>query len=130
MNGATSRPEAAFVLLLMQATFWVGAGLSAFPFALGGELFMIALGLLSLLLAALACLLAIALVRRRRRARRLAIALEVVCLLGSVLLLGLPIGANHGPVALAVNVVLPAAVLWLLWGKKMRASFAPTAAEG
>jgi hypothetical protein len=48
----------------------------------------------------------------------------VTCLAGSALLLALPIGANHGPVALMVNVALPAAVVWLLCGKKMMASFA------
>lgn len=124
MNDQTSRPEAAFVLLLLQATFWIGAGLSAFPFVLGGEFHMAALGFASLLLALLAVLLGIGVVYRRRRARRLAIALEVTCLCGSALLLALPIGANHGPVALMVNVALPAAVVWLLWGKKMRTSFA------
>ena len=40
MNKESSRPEGAFVLLLMQATFWAIAGLSAFPFVLGGEVFM------------------------------------------------------------------------------------------
>jgi hypothetical protein len=124
MNVQTSRPEAAFVLLLLQATFWIGAGLSAFPFVLAGELHMAALGFASLLLALLTVLLGIGVVYRRRRARRLAITLEVTCLAGSVLLLALPIGANRGPVALMVNVALPAAVVWLLWGKKMMASFA------
>ena len=124
MNVQTSRPEAAFVLLLLQATFWIGAGLSAFPFVLAGELHMAALGFASLLLALLTVLLGIGVVYRRRRARRLAITLEATCLAGSVLLLALPIGANRGPVALMVNVALPAAVVWLLWGKKMMASFA------
>jgi hypothetical protein len=50
--------------------------------------------------------------------------MRVTCLAGSALLLALPIGANHGPVALMVNVALPAAVVWLLCGKKMMASFA------
>jgi hypothetical protein len=122
--GDTSRPEAVFVLLLFQATFWGAAGLSAFPFALAGEVFMALLGLVTWVLAGLTCVLAVALVRRRRRARRLVIALEVICLIGSLLLLVVPIGANHGPVALMVNVALPAAVLTLLWGKKMKTTFA------
>ena len=119
----TSRPEAAFVLLLMQATFWVAAGLSAIPFALAGELFMIVLGVASLLLASLTCLLAIGLVRRWRRSRRSVIALEAVCLGGSVLLLAVPIGANRGPVSLLVNLALPLVVIVLLRGKRMRAAF-------
>ena len=79
MNKESSRPEAAFVLLLMQATFWAIAGLSAFPFVLGGEVFMIGLGIASLLLAAFAGILAIGLIKRRRRARRWTIGLEVTC---------------------------------------------------
>jgi len=35
-NETTSRPEAVFVLMLMQATFWAAAALSALPFVLGG----------------------------------------------------------------------------------------------
>jgi hypothetical protein len=120
----TSRPEGAFVLLIMQATFWVAAGISAFPFVLAGEAFMAGLGAASLLLACFACLLAIGLIRRGRRARRWAIALETVCLVGSLLLLAVPLGANRGPVSLLVNVVLPLVVIVLLRGKKMRAAFA------
>jgi len=33
----TSRPEAVFVLLLLQSMFWMVAGISALPFALGGS---------------------------------------------------------------------------------------------
>lgn len=128
MNKESSRPEAAFVLVLMQATFWAIAGLSAFPFVLGGEVFMIGLGIASLLLAAFAGILAIGLIKRRRRARRWAIGLEVTCLVGSLLLLVLPIGANHGPVSLMTNVGLPLAVIVLLRGKLMRARFAIPAA--
>jgi hypothetical protein len=120
----SSRPEGAFVLLLMQSTFWVIAGLSAFPFVLAGEVFMAALGAASLLLAAFGCLLAIGLVRRRHWSRRWAIALEAACLGGSALLLLVPIGANRGPVSLMVNIVLPLAVLSLLLGKRMRTAFA------
>lgn len=120
----SSRPEAAFVLLLFQATFWAAAGLSAIPFAIAGEVFMALLGLASWLLAGLTCALGIALVRRWRRARRLAMALEMACLLGSAVLLAVPLGANRGPVALMVNVALPAAILALLWGKKMKRAFA------
>jgi hypothetical protein len=124
MSGQTSRPEAAFVLLLMQSTFWITAGISAFPFVLAGEYLMAVLGVASLLLAAVTLLLAVGLVRRWRRSRRLAIAFEAVCLVGSALLLAVPIGANHGPVSWLVNIVLPLAVIALLRGKKMRAVFA------
>jgi len=124
MNANTSRPEAAFVLLLMQSTFWIAAGISAFPFAIAGEVFMAILGAASLLLASFGCLLAIGLVRRWRRSRRWAIALEAVCLGGSILLLAVPVGSNHGLVSLLVNVALPLAVIWLLRGRKMRELFA------
>lgn len=124
MNNQTSRPEIAFVLLLMQATFWVIAGLSAFPFALAGELFMIVLGLLSLVLASVVLLLGLGVVMRNQRARKWAIRLEWLTLVGSLLMVALPIGANHGPVSLMVNIALPAAVIWLLRGKKMKAVFA------
>ena len=124
MNTQTSRPEIAFVLLLMQATFWTIAGLSAFPFALAGELFMIVLGLTSLVLASAVLLLGLGVVLRNQRARKWAIRLEWLTLVGSLLLVALPIGANHGPVSLMVNIVLPAAVIWLLRGKKMKAAFA------
>jgi hypothetical protein len=120
----TSRPEGAFVLLLMQSTFWVIAGLSAFPFVLAGEVFMAVLGAATLLLAAFGCVLAIGLVRRSHWSRRWAMALEATCLGGSALLLVVPLGANHGPVSLMVNLALPLAVIGLLRGKTMRAEFA------
>jgi hypothetical protein len=113
----SSRPEAAFVLLLMQAMFWTIAGLSAIPFALAGEFFMLGFGFASLLLALGTSLLAIGILWRRRRARRCVMALEIICLIGSGILLVLPIGANHGPVALLTNVALPIAVLVLLRNK-------------
>jgi len=119
----------------MQSTFWFSAGLSAFPFALAGEPWMVALGLASWVLAGLGCLLAIGLVRRSRRSRRWTLALEGACLVGSALLLLIPIGANRGPVSLMVNIALPFAVIALLRGKKMRAAFSsayssPTASTG
>jgi len=119
----SSRPEAAFVLLLMQSTFWLTAGISAFPFVLAGEVWMLALGFASFVLAVAGYLLAIGLVRRSRRSRRIVLALEVICLLGSALLLAVPIGANRGIVSLMVNIALPVAVIVLLRGKKVRAAF-------
>lgn len=119
----SSRPEAAFVLLLMQSTFWLTAGISAFPFVLAGEVWMLALGFASFVLAVAGYLLAIGLVRRSRRSRRIVLALEVICLLGSALLLAVPIGTNRGIVSLMVNIALPVAVIVLLRGKKVRAAF-------
>lgn len=124
MSNQTSRPEIAFVLLLMQATFLTIAGLSAFPFALAGEVFMVVLGLLSLALAGVVVLLGLGVALRNQRARRWTIRLEWVTLIGSLLLLALPIGANHGPVSLMVNLLLPVTVIWLLRGRKMKAVFA------
>ena len=126
MNNDTSRPEGAFVLLLIQAMFWAMAGISAVPFAIAGEVFMIALAMASLLLALFTCMVGIGLVWRRRWARRVAIGLEATCLVGSLLQLLLPIGANHGPVSLLSNVVLPATIIGLLWGRRMRAQFSLT----
>ncbi len=119
----TSRPEGAFVLLLLQSIFWMVAGLSSLPFGLAGELHMAALGLVTLMSALAACLVGIGVLWRRRWARRVALTLEVVCIIGSALQLLLPIGANRGPVTLLVDVALPVAVVWLLWGKKTRAAF-------
>jgi hypothetical protein len=121
---ATSRPEAAFVLLLLQATFWVLAGVSAIPFVLGGEVYMPVLATITFLLAACTIWSGIGVVQRRRWARRAVLILEGICLGGSLLLLALPIGANRGPVSLLVNVALPAALILLLRGSSMRARFA------
>ena len=124
----SSRPEAVFVLLLMQSMLWTVAGISAIPFALAGEVFMLGLGIASLLVALASCLLAIGVLWRRRRARRLVMALEIACLVGSLLLFLLPIGANHGPVAMMTNLALPLAVVLLL-GKQSTAAPADLAVE-
>jgi hypothetical protein len=118
---ASSRPEAAFVLLLMQSIFWVIAGISAAPFVLGGEVFMAGLALATLLLALGTCLCAIGILWRRRWARIAVIALEVMCLFGSAVLLLVPIGFNRGLVSVLVNVAVPIAVLVLL--RKDREAF-------
>jgi hypothetical protein len=129
MSDQGSRPEAAFVLLLMQSTFWFAAGVSAFPFLLAGEPWMAALGLASWVLAGLGSLLAAGLIRRSRRALRWALVLEWTCIVGSALLLLIPIGANRGPVSLLVNIALPLALIVLLRGKKMRAAFSSAGAS-
>ena len=109
------------MLLLMQSLFWAIAGISAMPFALAGEVFMVGLGIASLLLALATCLLAIGILWRRNRARRWAIRLEITCVIGSLLQLALPIGSNHGAVAWMTNVALPVALIALL--RKPREAF-------
>ena len=91
----------------MQSLFWLIAGISAAPFALGGEVSMGVLAAVTMLLALGTVLLGIGVLWRRRRARGWAIGLEVVCLVGTVLLFALPIGANRGLVSVMVNVALP-----------------------
>jgi hypothetical protein len=118
MRRESSRPEAAFVLMLLQATFWIAAGLSSLPFVFAGEPFMLLLAAASFALAALAIGLAAGAVKRSRGARRWTLGLESVCLGGAILQQLLPIGANHGSVALLVNVALPAAVIALMWRKE------------
>jgi len=110
----SSRPEAAFVLLLMQSLFWLIAGISAAPFALAGEVFMAGLSVATLLLALGTCLVGLGVLWRRRWAPGWAIAIEAVCLFGTAILLLLPLGFNRGPVSLLVNVLLPVAVILLV----------------
>ena len=117
----SARPEAAFVLLLMQSLFWLIAGISAVPFALGGEVYMAALAVVTMLLALGTLLLGIGVLWRRRRARGWAIALEVVCLVGTALLFAVPLGANRGLVSVLVNVALPIAVIALLGKREVEA---------
>jgi hypothetical protein len=128
MQQDSTRAESAFVLMLLQATFWAMAGLSALPFVLGGEIVMVGLAALSIAFAGGAVILAIGVVQRRRRARRWTLVLEGICFAGALLQLALPLGTNRGPVALLVNVALPAAVVLLLRGKRMRAQFGITSA--
>ncbi|MHB8612889.1 MAG: hypothetical protein ACYDAL_10730 [Candidatus Dormibacteraceae bacterium] len=102
------------MLLAVQAMLWTVAGISAIPFALAGEVFMLALGIASLLLALATTLLAIGILWRRAPARKWARRLEIVCLAASLLLMAAPVGANHGPVAWMTNVLLPVAAIVLL----------------
>lgn len=120
---ATSRPEAAFVLLLMQGTVWFLAGVSALPFVLGGEAHMLLLAAFTFALAGFTVWVGVEVVWRRRWARRAVLGLEWICLVGSLLMLALPIGANRGPVSLLVNIVLPAGVILLLSGRAMGGRF-------
>ena len=110
----SSRPEGAFVLLLLQSMFWFVAGVSAVPFGIAGERSMFGLALASMLLALGTALVAIGLLWRKQLARRVALVLESVCIAGTLILFAVPIGANHGLVAWMVNLGLPVAVVVLL----------------
>ena len=123
MRPASSRPEMAAVLLLVQASAWALSAVAALPFAIAGERGMLLLAALTGTLVSCALLLAAGLAWRRRWARGWTIALEWTCLVGSLLLLVLPLGAPHGPVALLVGVGLPVAVLALLMGRRGRRPF-------
>ncbi len=120
-NPGSGRPEAAFVLLLIQSASWLLAGISAIPFAVAGERGMALLALLSILLASGTGWLGVALLYRARRARRLVLALQWTCLVGGLILWILPIGGSHGLVAFLTDLGLPALLLWLLHGRRARA---------
>jgi len=107
----------------MQATLWLLAGISALPFVLGGEVYMLLLAAFSFVLAGFAVWSGMEVVWRRRWARRAVLVLEWICLAGSLVMLALPIGANRGPVSLLVNTVLPVAVILLLRGKAISNQF-------
>lgn len=110
---ASGRAETVFVLLLIQAAAWLLAAISGFVAGLAGQPFMALLGLLTLLLAALAAWLGVALLYRSRAARRVLIGLEWTCLVGTLLVWLLP-GNAPGAVALLMGLGLPATMLWLL----------------
>ncbi|HEX6350383.1 MAG TPA: hypothetical protein VF160_13455 [Candidatus Dormibacteraeota bacterium] len=109
----SGRAETVFVLLLVQASAWVLSAISGFVAGLAGQPFMVLLALFTLLLAAVAGWLGVALLYRVRIARRLLIGLEWICLVGTLLVWLLP-GNAPGPVALLMGLGLPATLLWLL----------------
>jgi hypothetical protein len=109
--------EIASVLVVVQASFSLMAGLSALPFAIVEPSFRV-LGAATILMAAAMFWLARNLRRERRWAWRWLVALEVVSLAMTALLALLPIGSIRGPVPLLVNLVIPLAVLVLLAGAK------------
>ncbi|HEX9096819.1 MAG TPA: hypothetical protein VF990_12050 [Candidatus Dormibacteraeota bacterium] len=112
-----SASEIASVLVVMQASLSLVAGLSALPFAIVEPGFRI-LGILTILLASAMFWLARNLRRGRRWAWRWLVALELLSLALTVLLSLLPIGAIRGPVPVLVNLVIPVAVLVLLAGAR------------
>ena len=119
---APSALEIASVLVVTQASLSLVAGLSAIPFAIVEPGFRV-LSVVTILVAIGMFWLARNLRRQRRWARRWVIALEALSLVASLLLTVLPIGAMRGPVPVLVNLVMPAAVLWLLWSRSGRAAF-------
>ena len=118
----TTTPEIASVLVVTQASLSLVAGLSAIPFGIVEPGFRV-LSLITILVAIAMFWLARNLRRQRRWARRWVITLEALSLVASLLLTVLPIGAMRGPVPVLVNLVMPAAVLWLLWCRSGRAAF-------
>jgi len=108
-----SRIEAAGVLVVLQASLSLIAGLSAIPFGIVEPGFRV-LSVLTILVAVMMFWLARNLRRRRRWAWRWLVSVEVVSLTITVLLTLLPIGTIRGPVPVLVNLVIPWAVLVLL----------------
>ena len=105
--------EITSVLVVVQASFSLMAGLSAIPFAVV-EPGMRVLAVLTILLAAAMFWLARNLRRGRRWAWRWLLTLEVLSLAITALLSLLPIGVVRGPVPVLVNLVMPATILVLL----------------
>jgi hypothetical protein len=105
-------PQIASVLLVVQGSLLLAAGLSALPFGIV-EPFIGAESLATVLLAGGIFLLARGVRRHRRWARKGTLVLEVLSVVGSLPLILLPIGAMRGPAPLLSNLVLPAAV-WIL----------------
>lgn len=119
----SSRPEIAFVLLLIQASSWFLAGLSGALFGLAGQPGMLLAANMTMLLTAVSLLLAVGLLERKRWARRGAVWLELAAVTGFLLLLLLPIGSSSGLVPLLTNLVLPLVLVRLLAGRRARAAF-------
>ena len=111
INSSTS--EIASVLVVVQASFSLVAGLSAIPFAVVEPGFRV-LSLVTVLVAVAMFWLSRNLRRGRRWAWRWLVGLEVLSLAISAALSLLPIGTMRGPVPLLVNLVIPTAVLVLL----------------
>ena len=105
--------DIASVLVVVQASFSLVAGLSAIPFAIVEPGFRV-LAVITILIAAGMFWLARNLRRGRRWAWRWLVTLEVLSLAMTALLSLLPIGAIRGPVPVLVNLVIPMAVVVLL----------------
>lgn len=115
----TERLEIASVLLKIQGTLFLIAGLTALPFGIV-EPSMRLEGLMTILLAVALYVLSRGVRRNRRWAMRSTKIVELLSLLGSILLAILPIGAVRGPVPLLTNILLPAAVILLIGLRKRK----------
>jgi hypothetical protein len=113
----SSAAEIASVLVVVQASFSLVAGLSAIPFAIVEPGFRV-LAVVTMLMAAAMFWLARSLRRGRRWAWRWLLSLEVLSLAMTALLSLLPIGTIRGPVPVLVNLVIPTAVVVLLAAAK------------
>ena len=109
--------EIASVLVAVQASLSLVAGLSALPFAIVEPGFRV-LGVMTILIAAAMFWLARNLRRGRRWAWGWLVSLDLLCLAITALLSLLPIGAVRGPVPVLVNLVIPMAVVVVLAGAK------------
>jgi len=109
--------EIASVLVAVQASLSLVAGLSALPFAIVEPGFRV-LGVVTILLASAMFWLARNLRRGHRWAWCWLVTLEVLSLAITALLTLLPIGAIRGPVPVLVNLVIPIAVVVLLAAAK------------
>ena len=105
--------EIASVLVVVQASFSLVAGLSSLPFAIIEPGFRV-LGVLTLIIAAAMFWLARNLRRGRRWAWGWLVTLELLSLAMTTLLALLPIGTIRGPLPLLVNLVIPVSVVVLL----------------
>jgi hypothetical protein len=113
----SSAAEIASVLVVLQASLSLVAGLSAIPFAIVEPGFRV-LAMVTILMAAAMFWLARNLRRGRRWAWRWLVSLEVLSLAMTALLSLLPIGTIRGPAPVLVNLVIPASVLILLAASK------------
>ena len=118
-----SAAEIASVLVVVQASFSLMAGLSAVPFAIV-EPGLRVLAVVTILMAATVFWLARNLSRGRRWAWRWLVGLEMVSLAITALLSLLPIGTIRGPVPVLVNLLMPVSVLVLLAAAKSDARHA------
>ena len=105
--------EIASVLVVVQASLSLVAGLSAIPFAIVEPGFRV-LAVITVVMAAGMFWLARNLRRGRRWAWRWLVTMELVSLAVTAVLSLLPIGSVRGPVPVLVNLVIPMAVLVLL----------------
>ena len=109
----SSANEIASVLVVVQASLSLVAGLSAIPFAIVEPGFRV-LAVITVVMAAGMFWLARNLRRGRRWAWRWLVTMELVSLAVTAVLSLLPIGSVRGPVPVLVNLVIPMAVLVLL----------------